>query len=380
MRILISPDKFKGSLTAPEVADGMAAVLRVRYPDAELICKPVADGGEGTAEVLTTATNGTLRTVQVHDPLFRPVEATYGISGDGQTAFVEMAQASGMHLVPPKQRNPLAASTYGTGQLIHDAIRQGVSEVVLCVGGSATTDAGIGMAAALGYEFLDHQNNPLPPIGKSMSQVTRIRRTVLIPDLGRVRFRVACDVDNPLFGPNGAAYVYGPQKGATPRLVKELDKGLRTIDGVLRYDFGIEEADMPGAGAAGGLGYGARVFLKATFGRGFDLVAQTLNLEDEIRRADLVITGEGSLDEQTLQGKVIAGIARLAKVHQTPVAAFCGRLLLNTDQIRQLGLIDALPITPTGMALEEAIEQAPFLLRETVAAWAIGLPGRLDKN
>lgn len=379
MRVLITPDKFKGSLTATEVACCIKQALLAYQPTLETTLRPIADGGEGTAEVLTTATNGQLRTVRVNDPLFRPVDATYGISGDGKTAFVEMAQASGLSLLKLKERNPLLATTFGTGELIRDAIGRGVQEVVLCIGGSATTDAGMGMAAALGYEFLDKANAPLHPIGQSMRFVNRIRRASLDIDLRSVQFRVACDVENPLFGPNGAASIYGPQKGATAKMVKELDKGLQTIANVLKRDFGIDEADKPGSGAAGGLGYGARVFLNATFQNGFDLVSEMLDIGGEISRTDLIITGEGSLDMQTLEGKVIAGLARLAKSHQVPVIAFCGRLALNQGQLHLVGLQEAIPITPVSMPLSEAMIQAPVLLDRATHEWAITRLGQYDK-
>jgi glycerate 2-kinase len=370
MQILIAPDKFKGSLTALQVARTVEQALREHVPKGRFVIKPVADGGEGTAEALTVATRGRLETVQVNDPLFRPVQATYGISGDGKTAFVEMAQASGLALLKPEERNPMLTSTYGTGELIRHALRQGVKEVILCVGGSATNDAGMGMAAALGYEFLDRSNAPLRPIGQSMQQVCRIRRAKLTPDLSQVRFRVACDVDNPLYGPNGAAQIYGPQKGATPDMVAQLDEGLQTIATVLKEDFGIDEAEKPGSGAAGGIGYGARVFLKASFERGFDLVAGTLHLAGEIRQADLIITGEGSLDEQTLQGKVIAGITKLAQSQQTPIIAFCGQLALSPQQLQELGLQQAIAITPPNIPLSEAMSRAEELLRQAVTDWA----------
>ena len=380
MRVLIAPDKFKGSLTATDVANGVQKALLACQPTLELVVKPVADGGEGTAEVLTTATNGQLRTITVNDPLFRRVEATYGISGDGQTAFVEMAQASGLHLLTSDERNPLLASTFGTGELIRNAIGQGVREVVLCIGGSATTDAGMGMAAALGYEFLDKKNTPLPAIGQSMRHIDRIRRVSLDVDLRRVRFRVACDVENPLFGPHGAAYIYGSQKGATHQMVTELDKGLRVIDRILKRDFGIDEAEQPGSGAAGGLGFGARVFLKATFQNGFELVSETLDIATEVSRADLIITGEGSLDEQTLDGKVVAGITRLARNHRVPVVAFCGRLALSQEQLQSLGIAEAIPITPVSMPLSEAMSQAQLLLGRAVREWATGQLGQYDKK
>ncbi len=346
----------------------------------ETVRKPVADGGEGTSGVLTAATNGQLRTLSVNDPLCRPVRATYGLSGDGKTAFVEMAQASGLDLLKSHERNPLLTSTFGTGELIRDALKQGVEEVVLCIGGSATTDAGMGMAAALGYEFLDKNNTPLRPIGRSMQYVDRIRRVSLNVDLSRVRFRVACDVENPLFGTNGAAYIYGPQKGASPKMVLELDKGLRVIANVLKRDFGIEEAEKSGSGAAGGLGFGARVFLKASFQNGFDLVAETLGMAQGIRNTDLIITGEGSLDEQTLAGKVIAGITRLAQVHKVPVVAFCGRLALSETQLQELGLVETTAITPASMPLNEAMSQAELLLEQAVREWAARQLGQYAKK
>lgn len=380
MRVLIAPDKFKGSLTATEAARCIERALLAYSPMLETDCKPVADGGEGTVNVLTAATNGQLRTVTVNDPLCRPVLATYGISGDEKTAFVEMAQASGLALLKPHERNPLLTTTFGTGELIRDALKQGVEEVLLCIGGSATTDAGMGMAAALGYEFLDKNNQRLRPVGQSMYYVDRIRRASLTVDLRRVRFRVACDVENPLFGTNGAAYIYGPQKGADQKMVVELDKGLRVIANVLSRDFGIEEAEKPGSGAAGGLGFGARVFLKASFQNGFDLVAETLGMAENIKNYDLIITGEGSLDEQTLEGKVIAGITRLAQMHQVPVVAFCGRLALSQTQVQALGLAQATAITPAGMPLNEAMSQAQPLLEKAVHEWASQQLGRYDKK
>jgi glycerate 2-kinase len=380
MRVLIAPDKFKGSLTATEAARCIERALLAYMPSLAPVRKPVADGGEGTASVLTAATNGTIQEVVVNDPLYRQVSASYGISGNGKTAFVEMAQASGLDRLKPNERNPLLTTTFGTGELIRDAIKQGVEEVILCIGGSATTDAGMGMATVLGYEFLDKTGVPLRPIGQSMRHIDRIRRASLQIDLKKVRFRVACDVENPLFGPNGAAHIYGPQKGANPKMVAELDKGLRRIAHVLQRDFGIEEAEKPGSGAAGGLGFGARVFLKASFQNGFDLVADTLNLEQEIVNTNLIITGEGSLDEQTLEGKVIAGITRMAQVHGVPVVAFCGRSTLSPAQLETLGLAESMAITPTSMPLNEAMRQADTLLEQAVHEWAGRMLGQYTKK
>ncbi|WP_019987219.1 glycerate kinase [Rudanella lutea] len=369
MRILIAPDKFKGSLTAVEVAQRIEHTLLDAEPEWHVKTLPVADGGEGTAAVLTQATDGHTVTLTVNDPLFRPVEATYGISGDGRTAFIEMAQASGLQHLKAHERNPLETSTFGTGELIRDAIARGVSEVLLCIGGSATNDGGIGMASALGYVFLDRDYRSLPAIGKSLRHITALKRAVLDVPLSKVTFRVACDVANPLYGHQGAAYVYGPQKGASPDDVAELDLGLRRLAAVLLRDFDIDEADLPGSGAAGGLGFGARVFLKARLEPGFDMVASYLNIESELDNTDLVITGEGSLDEQTLNGKVIGSLVRMAQTRNIPVVAFCGQLALPAQRVRQLGLHEAIAITPSGMPLPEAMQQAPYLLEKAVGDW-----------
>lgn len=366
MKILIAPDKFKGSLSARQVAEIIAQQLLRSNPALRIDRQPVADGGEGTAELLTQASGGQLLTERVADPLFRRVEAVYGISGDGKTAFIEMAQASGLFRLTPDERDPLMTSTFGTGELIRAALRRGVQTIVLCIGGSATNDGGIGMAAALGYRLTDAAGRALIPVGQNLLYLHHVDASGIMPQLSDTNFVVACDVENPLYGPEGAAYVYGPQKGADDRAVRHLDAGLRHLADVISGMHWPNPAYEPGSGAAGGLGYGARVFLNADLQSGFSLAAAYLNLSSRIAGADLVITGEGRLDEQTLSGKVIGGIARLAGQHRVPVVAFCGRLQLSPEQIRALGLAGAIAITPEGMTFADAIRQAPELLANAV--------------
>ena len=374
MHVLIVPDKFKGSLTAAQAATTIRDTLLTLHPTWSITVMPVADGGEGTASLLTRATNGTYLTHTVADPLGRPVAAGYGISGNGRTAFVELAEASGLHRLNAPERNPLLTSTFGTGELIREALLRGVRELVLCIGGSATTDGGIGLAAALGYRFLDENGHSLLPVGASLTRIARIDDTAVLPALCQLRVRVACDVVNPLFGPTGAAQVYGPQKGATAEAVEQLDAGLRNLADVVDKQWGRAVADEPGTvrrrdGAAGGAGYGARVFLNAQLEPGFGLVSHYLHLAERVAEADLIITGEGCLDAQTLSGKVIRGVVDLARKKDVSVVAFCGRLELSPDQVRTLGLQAAIAITPVDMPFVEAVSQAEKLLGAAVRGY-----------
>ena len=354
MRIVLAPDKFRGSLTARQVTDAMTEGIRLVYPDADIVALPLADGGEGTAEVLTEATNGTWHTATVGDPLGRPVEAGYGLSGDGSTAFIEMAAASGLALLKPDERSIVRTGTFGTGELIRHAIDKGVRHVVLAIGGSATTDGGIGMASALGWQFLDKQGEPLKPIGMSLPRIVRIvPPTQSLTD--NVQFSVACDVTNPLYGREGAAYVYGPQKGATPLEKRWTDTGLRRFANVVQNQFGMDIADVPGAGAAGGLGAGALFFLNATLQPGVDVVLDAVGFDRHVRQADLVLTGEGKLDRQTLQGKVLKGVADRVRLSHIPVVALCGTLDLGSADITSLGLKAAFSVLNRPQLLEDAI-------------------------
>lgn len=374
--ILIAPDKFKGSLTAHEAAQAIREGLHRHNSSLITFEQPVADGGEGTAELLTVATNGQIITETVSDPLGRPIQAQYGVSGNGQTAFIEMAKASGLVLLTLDERKPLATSTFGTGELIRSALLRGVQTIVLCIGGSATNDGGIGMAAALGYRFLDQLGQVVEPIGGNLDQIASINTDLVLPAIHQTAFVVACDVDNPLCGPNGASFVYGPQKGADPTMVQALDNSLQHLAEITCSHVGHDCSLEPGSGAAGGLGFGARAFLNARLESGFSIVARYLDLVGLIANAQLVITGEGKLDEQTLSGKVIGGLAQLAQQHQVPVIAFCGRLDLSIEQIATLGLAGAYAITPTGMPFPEAVLRARELLAECTYGFA-QLPNNL---
>lgn len=351
MNVLLAPDKFRGSLTARQVADAMAVGVRLAVPTAEIVGLPLADGGEGTAQVLTEATAGTWHIVSVSDPLGRPIEAGFGVSGDGTTAFVEMAQASGLALLDRGEQDPGRANTYGTGELIQRAVEQGVRHVVLGIGGSATNDGGVGMAAAFGWQFLDKAGKPLPPIGNYLAHIQKL----VPPPLSLftdVKFSVACDVSNPLCGPDGATRVYGPQKGATPLQLLWMDHGLRNLARLIRDQFGVDVADVPGAGAAGGLGAGALFFLNAQLRPGADLVLDAVGFDRRAAEADLILTGEGRLDEQTAQGKLIKRL--IDRAGQTPVVALCGTLDLNPADVKALGLKAAISILNRPQSLSEA--------------------------
>ncbi len=325
----------------------------------------MADGGEGTYELLTTHSQGSIVTCRVSDPLFRKINASCGISGDGSTAFIEMASASGLQLLTQEERNPLKTTTYGTGELIADAIKQGVKKIVLAIGGSATNDAGIGMAAALGMKFLDEAGKMLNPIGENLIHLHSIIDDNFLLKQKPIEVIVLCDVDNELFGPQGSACIYGPQKGADDNAIQILDSGLRNFAGVVKAQLKLNP-DFPGAGAAGGLGAGAKVFLNATFFRGIEYLLSVLRLEDEIMRADLVITGEGKMDAQTLSGKVVMGVTQLAIKHKKPVLAISGINKLSDKEIESLGLQKVLTLVNEHTTTTEAMANASELISNRV--------------
>lgn len=357
VNILLAPDKFRGSLTARQVCNAMIDGIRLAYPTAHVVALPAADGGEGTARCLTEATNGSWHTATVSDPLDRNIQAGFGISGDGTTAFVELAQASGLALLSAGERNPVKTSTFGTGQLIRAALDRGVGRLVLGIGGSATTDAGTGLGVALGWQFLDTAGQSFVPTGETLIHIARI-----VPPEHQVqrsvRVEVACDVANPLFGPDGAAFVYGPQKGATPDAVVQLDAGLRHVANVVHEQLGLNLAGVAGAGAAGGAGFGAMVFLGARLRPGVDLMLDRIGFNAHLTRADLVLTGEGKLDGQTMQGKLLAGVCRRAGGAGVPVVAICGTLELEPAQIHALGLTAAFSVMNRPQSLDEAVAGA----------------------
>ncbi|HQQ98365.1 MAG TPA: glycerate kinase [Cyclobacteriaceae bacterium] len=358
MNILIAPDKFKGSLSAQEVANAIAKGLGAKFHTTQL---PMADGGDGTLDILIHHTHGHLVQAQVHDPLFRPIQAAYGITGDGKTAIIEMARASGLELLRPNERNPLFTSSYGTGQLISDAIDHGVDEIVLAIGGSATNDAGLGMAAALGFQFEDVSGNSLHPSGQNLVKLNAIKTDKVNSGISRTKFVVLCDVDNPLYGEQGAARVFGPQKGADEQAIRQLDHGLRQVEMIVFAELG-KRLDFPGAGAAGGLGAGASAFLNAVVEPGFDYIARRTGLDDAIQFADAVITGEGRLDTQTLSGKVVAGITRKCKTAGKACIAVVGQNTLNGDGLARLGLSQVFALVSQGISPETAMANTQNVL------------------
>ena len=361
MTILLAPDKFRGSLTAIEVCAAMNEGIRLVSQDIEIIAVPMADGGEGTAEILTYNAGGQMKTCEVLDPLGRKIQSSFGLSANKQTAYIEMASASGLKLLQINEYNPFKTSTSGTGQLIQKALEAGVKKIILGIGGSATNDAGIGMAAAMGWQFLDRDNIILEPCGENLIKIEHI-----IEPRNKIQaaVEVACDVSNPLFGLNGAAYVYAPQKGATPEMVLDLDNGLKHFATIVKRDFNLE-LNIAGAGAAGGLGTGALFFLNATLKSGIEIIMEQTNFKDKLEKADLVLTGEGKIDEQTLHGKLISGIGLTAKHSKKPVAALCGSLCVSPQELSKIGITYAASVINKPMELEEAMTTAYDAVKES---------------
>ena len=366
MRIVVAPNAFKGSLTALQAAeairDGILAVLT----DAEIVLVPIADGGDGTVDALVAATGGERRALPVRGPLGEPVEADYGLLEQGQTAVIEMAKASGLSLLPPSRRNPAVTTTYGVGELLQHAYDAGARRFIVGIGGSATNDGGAGMAQALGYHLLDDQGHELPPGGLALQRLARIEPGGVHADWKQAGVDVACDVTNPLTGPSGASAVYGPQKGATPELVAELDRALKRLAEVVRRDLGIDVEHVPGAGAAGGLGAGLVAFTGARLAPGAEMVMDALKLDERLNGASLVITGEGRLDSQTARfGKGPAAVARHARNAGIPVIGIGGSL---ADERELAQLFDGVESTITEpVTLDEALSAAHDHLRRATS-------------
>ncbi|MDZ7794989.1 MAG: glycerate kinase [Spirochaetia bacterium] len=361
MKILIAPDSFKGSNSSLKVAEAIEeGVCRV-FPEAVVEKVPIGDGGEGTVDALVEANEGEIITLQVNGPLGHPVDSFYGIVDEG-TAVIEMAAASGLDLLPEHQRDVLRASTYGTGQLIMHALEQGVEEIILAIGGSATNDGGTGMAAALGYRFLDDKGEELPPGGAALQKLASIDDSRVDPRVRKARFRVACDVNNPLLGERGASAVYGPQKGAGPQDVQTLDAALKQLSKVVELQFGQKVDETPGAGAAGGLGYGLLVFCGATLEKGIDIVLDAVNFDERLENKDMVITGEGKIDGQTAYGKVPIGIAYRAKQKGVPVLVIAGDIGDGIEAVYDKGIDAVMSTVNRAMSLEEAMGNSRALL------------------
>jgi glycerate kinase len=366
MKFVAAPNAFKESLSAPKVAECIAQGIHRVLPDAIVEQVPVADGGDGTAEALVVATGGRMVELTVTGPLGEPVKASYGLLGDNRTAVVEMALASGLHLVDQEYRNPMKTTTYGTGELIAAALDQGVKKVIVGIGGSATVDGGAGMAQALGCSLLDDEGRDIPHGGEGLSRLARIDLDQRHPALEKVEVVVACDVDNPLTGPQGASAIYGPQKGATPEMVRQLDADLARYANIVKRDVGLEVDTVPGAGAAGGLGAGLMAFLGAKLRPGVDIVLEASKLEEKLTGADLVITGEGKLDRQTAFGKAPMGVARCAQKHGIPVVAIAGSLAKGADESVDHGIDAVFSIVPGPVSLEEAMKRADEFIKRTI--------------
>ncbi|MEE4697912.1 glycerate kinase [Pseudomonas alliivorans] len=364
MKIVIAPDSFKDSLSAQAVANAIASGLAEVWPDAELVKCPMADGGEGTIEALLDACQGQWMSAQVSGPLGDRLEAHWGWLAQSRTAIIEMAMASGLQLLTLTQRDACLTSTAGTGQLISAALDAGAQRVILAIGGSATNDGGSGMISALGARFLDRDDRPLPGGGLALADLARIDLSGLDPRLAGVRVEIAADVDNPLCGPNGASHIFGPQKGASPDQVLALDAALAHFADHSARTLGHDLRDSPGSGAAGGMGFAAKAYLNASFRAGVEVVADLTGLEQALRGADLVITGEGRFDAQTLRGKTPLGVARVAKRQQVPVIVLAGTLGEGYEQLYQHGISAAFALTSGPMDLEKACREAPRLLHE----------------
>lgn len=363
MKFVIAPDSFKGSLTAKQAGKAMATGIRRVFPAtaAEIRVIPQADGGEGTVQSLVDATNGQLLTANVHDPLGRVVAAHYGILGNKKTAVIEMSAASGLQYVNRQVRDPRITSTFGTGELIAAALDQNVSEIIIGLGGSATNDGGAGMFQALGGHLLDRQGQELARGGAALKQLAKIDVSSLDTRLQKVKIKIASDVTNPLTGPQGASWIFGPQKGATTAIIKQLDDALRHYAAIIEQDLGVKVAELPGAGAAGGLGAGLLAFTKAEMCHGVDLVIKYTGLKRQLQQADIVLTGEGKVDLQTKFGKTPFGVAQAAKqiVPQAPVIALAGNLGPGINEICQATGIDAVFTTPIGAkSLPRALNDA----------------------
>lgn len=362
MKILIAPDSFKDCLSAKEVALALSRGIQKVLPDSSCILLPMADGGEGTVESLVDATGGKRIQLKVLDPLMRETESFYGITGDGETAVIEMAAASGIELLKMEERDPWITSTFGTGQLIKDALDRGVRKILLGIGGSATNDGGVGMALALGVKF----SGKFGPIsvqgGGALGELEQIHMEGLDPRLAAMEIAVACDVSNPLSGPQGASAVYGPQKGADGAMVQQLDQNLVHFAGLIREQLGKEISEIPGAGAAGGLGAGLMAFLDARLMKGFDMIAGAVGLEEMIAEADLVITGEGKMDAQTRFGKTPFGVAQMAMRHGKPVIGVAGTLDEDATTLYKEGFDVLMPIQEKPGDLETSLRDGEQLL------------------
>ena len=355
MKVVIAIDSFKGSLSTNEASSAVASGIRKVYENAEIITLPLADGGEGTVNAIVQGTHSCLHKVSVCGPLGEKVDAEYGIMSDGKTAIVEMASSSGLTLVPPEKRNPLFTTTYGVGEVIKDAIAKGCRSFIVGIGGSATNDGGAGMLQALGFGLYDKDGNSIALGARGLESLEKIDTSDAISELGECTFNIACDVTNPLCGANGASAVFGPQKGATPETVKSLDKWLSNFAELTEKKLGKNFASIPGTGASGGLGFAFVAYLGATLRSGIDIVTEAVGLEECVKNADIVITGEGRVDAQTAMGKAPAGVAKIAKKYGKTVIALAGSVAKDAYECNSHGIDSIFPIVKSPCTLEDAM-------------------------
>lgn len=356
MKVTIAIDSLKGSLSSLEAGHAIEEGIKHVYADADVRVRPLADGGEGTVEALTIGMGGELETITVTGPHGRPVSCQYGIIRETHTAIMEMAAAAGITLVTGEERNPLRTTTYGVGEMILDAIKKGCRRFIIGIGGSATNDGGIGMLQALGYDFLDADGNAIPHCGAGLEFLASISADRVIPELSECTFKIACDVTNPLCGPMGASAIYGPQKGATPEIVKTMDGWLARYAGLAKTINPAADAEYPGTGAAGGLGFAFSTFTNAVLQSGISIVLEETKLEDYVKDADFVITGEGRLDAQTVMGKAPIGVARIAKNYGKKVLAFSGCVTEDAVLCNEHGIDAFFPILRGVVTLDEALD------------------------
>lgn len=365
MKFVLAPDSFKESMTAKEAAEAMERGIKKAIPTAECIKVPMADGGEGTVQSLVDATDGEIIEIEVTGPACNKVKAVYGILGDGKTAVIEMASASGIHLVKKEKRNPLYTTTYGTGELIKSALNRGVKNILIGIGGSATNDGGAGMLEALGAKFYDKYGDELAFGGAALEKLEKIDLSNFDARVKDVKIEVACDVNNPLTGENGASYIFGPQKGATPEMVKQLDKALKNYARVIREQLGCDVENVPGSGAAGGLGAGLMAFLNADLRKGVELVIKYTKLDEKVKGADYVFTGEGSVDSQTVFGKTPFGVSTVAKKYNIPTIAFAGRIGDGVEELYKHGINSIIGILQGVTNLDEALKSGKENIEKT---------------
>lgn len=379
MKIVIAPDSYKESLSALEVATAIEQGFREIFPDADYVKLPVADGGEGTVEAMVAATQGGIIKVRVTGPLGENAEGFYGLSGDEQSAFIEMAAASGLEMVAPSLRNPLKTTSWGTGELIRHALDARVKHIIIGIGGSATNDGGAGMVQALGAKLLDGDGNPIGLGGGELEKLARIDISELDSRLADCRIEVACDVTNPLTGEEGASAVFGPQKGATPEMISRLDDALTHYAKIIARDLDIDVLNLEGGGAAGGMGAALYAFCGAELRQGIEIVTDALHLDKHVADADLVITGEGRIDSQTIHGKVPVGVAKVAKRYNKPVIGIAGSLTADVGVVHQHGIDAVFSVIYTVCTLEEALESAEenvrMAARNIAAVLKIGMGG-----